>query len=464
MASKILPSVVTRTEEMIATLLSFIKAQGSSDYLGEKVSQLQHSLQASETVLRALLHDAGRFIPQSMKMPKMIAPSGTFIGRASHEGLREKYHTIWDLRYLKAFDEKYYNGLSQSGKQTLKLQGGIFTLEVKQAQKDPWQEQNLAIRRRDDLAKDPNLKSSYDGREYSLPQKLTAIICVDSFDPESLNQGIVDGIFQNRARFVESGFHMTTKSCMPSFTNPNNVSITTRAPPSFHRIAGNYYLDRKNKGTTLLSLLARRDVEVTAVMAKDRIHRILAHEIDGSIYFSAEKAGDAIIKDKGIEDVETWIGRPAPPQSSGDLSLYGKSDFQYLTFDEANSFMRNIDLRIGRLIDLGEIVAVTGDHAKVICPISDPFVRHHGVVGSFVRLCLESTDMLQAVLDFCKSILGVEEALPGHEAALRFEQPLDRRDEIVVISKKNFVISGLSQPAKKLWRNYDIFDLALNLD
>ena len=31
---------------------------------------------------------------------------------------------------------------------------------------------------------------------------------------------------------------------MPSFTNPNNLSIVTGAPPSVHGICGNYFWDR----------------------------------------------------------------------------------------------------------------------------------------------------------------------------------------------------------------------------
>jgi putative nucleotidyltransferase with HDIG domain len=144
-----LPSVVHRAEETIATLFSFLAAQGSSDYLGERVSQLEHSLQAAylahkagaddETIIAALLHDVGRFIPQSREMPKMIAPGGTYIGTASHEVVGERYlrelgfsEKVCQLvgahvtakRYLTAVDKGYYDGLSQSSKQTLKYQVG----------------------------------------------------------------------------------------------------------------------------------------------------------------------------------------------------------------------------------------------------------------------------------------------------------------------------------------------------
>ncbi|CZR68274.1 related to Phosphonoacetate hydrolase [Phialocephala subalpina] len=609
MSSAMLPSVVQRAEETIATLFSFITAQGSSDYLGEKVSQLEHSLQAAhlahkagvddETVLGALLHDVGRFIPQSMDMPKMIAPGGTFIGRASHEVLGERYlkelgfsEKICQLvgahvmakRYLTAVDKGYYDGLSDSSKQTLKFQGGIFNeQQVKEAKKDPRLEQKLAVRRWDDLAKDPNLKSEplsfYEdmaikslikswshvelhSRKYKLPKKPTVVVCVDGFDPEYLEEGIKDGVIPNMARFKEHGFHKTAKSCMPSFTNPNNVSIITGMPPSVHGIAGNYYLDPETKeehmivddtllrGTTILALLAKRGVRVAAITAKDKLRRILAHDLEGSICFSSEKAGSTNLKENGIENVEAWIGRPAPLQYSGDLSLYvldagvklleeRRADVMYLTLSdfiqhkyapgskEANELMADLDSRIGRLAELGALVAVTGDHgmsdkckpdgtpniifledelssrwgaasARVICPISDPFVRHHGALGSFVRVYVDRKENVKPMLEFCKSLPGVEEALSGEDGARVFEQPLDREGDIVVVSGKNVVVGsrkdehdlsnlnghrlrshgGLSEQeipllmsqaaiptfseGRKSWKNFDVFDLVLN--
>lgn len=388
------------------------------------------------------------------------------------------------------------------------------------------------------------------------------MICVDGFDPAYLEQGIKDGIIPNLARFKTHGFHVTAKSCMPSFTNPNNVSIITGAPPSVHGIAGNYYLDQETKkehmivddsllyGTTILSLLAKRGVRVAAVTAKDKLQRILAHELWGSICFSAENAGQANLKDNGIKDVENWIGRPAPNQYSGDLSLFvldagikllreKRADFLYLTLSdfiqhkyapgskESNAFMKALDGRIGKMKDSDAIIAVTGDHgmsdksnpdgtpnvifledelsnrfgkscARVICPISDPFVHHHGALGSFVRVYVSAKDLIRPMIDFCMSMPDVETARSREEAAFIFEQPLDREGDFIVIAKKNAVIGSrrdehdlsqlgdhrlrshggiseqevpllLSQPAesgyilnKSDWRNFDAFELALN--
>lgn len=132
---------------VIKELFAFIEAQGQGDYLGEAVSQLQHTLQAAtlaeqsgadnETIIGALLHDVGRFIPASNKMPAMIAPDGKYVGKASHEVLGERYlrqlgfsEMICQLvgahvvakRYLCAVDPEYWDGLSRSSKQTLVFQ------------------------------------------------------------------------------------------------------------------------------------------------------------------------------------------------------------------------------------------------------------------------------------------------------------------------------------------------------
>jgi phosphonoacetate hydrolase len=136
--------------------------------------------------------------------------------------------------------------------------------------------------------------------------------------------------------------------------------------------------------------------------------------------------------------------------------------------------------------------------ARVICPIADPFVKHHGALGSFVRIYVWEKNNIDRMIGFCKERPEVELALSGSDGAALFEMPLDREGDIVVVSKTNAVIGakesehdlsqldghrlrshgGLSeQPvplimstpvanpeeaAKKPWRNYEIFDLILN--
>lgn len=126
------------------TLFGYLRAQGDADYIGEAVSQLEHSLQAAalarsagsddEVVLAALLHDVGRFLPQSAKLPRMMAADGTYIGTASHDSVGERYLRsigfsnrvceivgahVWAKRYLCATEGGYWGDLSKSSKATL---------------------------------------------------------------------------------------------------------------------------------------------------------------------------------------------------------------------------------------------------------------------------------------------------------------------------------------------------------
>lgn len=151
MATSSSTSLESSARETVQQLFSFIEAQGQGDYLGESVSQIAHSLQCAtlaqqagadnETVIGALLHDVGRFIPAAAKMESMIASDGTYIGKASHEVLGERHlrhlgfsEKICQLvgahvmakRYLCAVDEKYWEGLSRSSKRTLEFQVRIF--------------------------------------------------------------------------------------------------------------------------------------------------------------------------------------------------------------------------------------------------------------------------------------------------------------------------------------------------
>jgi phosphonoacetate hydrolase len=219
---------------------------------------------------------------------------------------------------------------------------------------------------------------------------------------------------------------------MPSFTNPNNVSIITGQPTAVHGIAGNYFLDRETgqetmivddsllRGSTILAELAAAGVRIAAITAKDKLRRILQHGLDGeSICYSTENASEAMLRRLG------YAARP--DQYSVALSLFvldagvqllreQRADLLYLTLSdyvqhkhapgapEADAFMAAVDARLAALVALGAVVAVTGDHgmsdkcgddgspnilflqdelerrfgtgcARVICPITDPFVR-----------------------------------------------------------------------------------------
>ena len=402
------------------------------------------------------------------------------------------------------------------------------------------------------------------GRAYAKPKRPTVVVCLDGCDPRYLNFGNAAEVFTNISRMMRDGFSALADAAMPTFTNPNNVSIVTGAPPVVHGISGNYYLDRATgeeimivdaspmRATTILAEMSRVGVRVAAVTAKDKLRKMLGHRMAGGICFSSEKAGSATLAENGIENVEALVGRPAPDMYSPDLSLFvldagiklleqGRADLLYLSLSdlvqhahgpgerEADAFHGAVDAKIGRLAELGAVVGLIADHGmndkinadgtprvvfleeelnrhfgtnavRVICPITDPFVKHHGALGSFVRVYLRARLQLADVMDVAAAIPGIALVLDGKSAAGRYEMPLDREGDFVAIGDTHSVIGSsraehdlaglnghrlrshgglseqivpfiLSHPINQTYRtlaearrlrNFDIFDFALN--
>jgi len=346
------------------------------------------------------------------------------------------------------------------------------------------------------------------GRRYRLPSKPVVVICIDGCDPEYIENALSRKLCPNLSLMVSSGFSAIADCVMPSFTNPNNASIVTGAPPSVHGIAGNYYLDRETgervmvndarmlRGTTLLALLSQAGIRAAAVTAKDKLTRIIGHGLDGPC-FSSERAGQTTLSEFGVESVEALVGRPQPDMYSPDLSLYvldaglallrqNISQVLYLSLSdfvqhkyapgepESDAFLLAIDHRIGQFIQFGAIVGCVADHgmsrktdflgnaqilfvqdlltdalgpdsAQVICPITDPFVRHHGALGSFVRVYLADQRNTQAATDLLRQSPGVHRVLSRDEAARELSLPHDLEADLVVISQQDWVLGASRQ-------------------
>ena len=334
------------------------------------------------------------------------------------------------------------------------------------------------------------------GRNYRRPQHPTVVICIDGCDPEYLDRGIPDGVFPTIGSFGRDGFLGTADAAIPTFTNPNNVSIVTGAPPSVHGIAGNYCLDRGTgreimmtdpelmHSETILSLMADTGVRTAAITAKDKLRKLLGRKLDG-VCFSSEYAPP---------EVEAMVGRGKPDMYSADLSLFvldagiallerREAELLYLSLSDyvqhahapgtpqADAFHRAIDDRVRRLVELGAIVGLVADHGmndkarpdgapnvifledelnkrfgagtvRVICPITDPFVRHHGALGSFVRVYARKAADLAALMGASGALPGVALVLDGPEAAARFEMPADREADFVALGDDNTVIGA----------------------
>ena len=70
------------------------------------------------------------------------------------------------------------------------------------------------------------------GRHYRTSETCSIVICLDGCEPEYLNIAISDGIMPNLERICANGTNALAHSVIPSFTNPNNMSIATGRPPS----------------------------------------------------------------------------------------------------------------------------------------------------------------------------------------------------------------------------------------
>ncbi|MFL9499564.1 phosphonoacetate hydrolase [Rhodopseudomonas palustris] len=401
------------------------------------------------------------------------------------------------------------------------------------------------------------------GRSYARPPRPVVVICLDGFDPEYLERGIADGVLPTIGALRAGGYVGTALATVPTTTNTNNTSIVTGVSPAIHGINGNYYLDadtgeeimvtdaRRLRCGTILGAMSKAGVRTAVVTAKDKLLKVLAYEMDG-IAFSSEHPNVADLTALGFNSGEELVGRGRPDQYSADLSLFAldagvrlmetaKPELMYLSTSdyvqhkyqpgeaESNDFHAAVDRRIARLIELGATVALTADHgmadksdadgrpkvvyledalnrkfgagvARVICPIADPFVRHHGALGGFVRVHLLKPCDIAAMMTFARSLPGVELVLDRATVCERYQLPPDREGDFAVFTDRGTVVGArredhdlsalgdhrlrshgglgeqrvpfvLSRPLKQdyreraatgVLRNYDIFDFALN--
>jgi phosphonoacetate hydrolase len=396
------------------------------------------------------------------------------------------------------------------------------------------------------------------GRDYREPKQPTVVVCVDGCEPDYLAQAVAGGHMPWLKRTLAEGTGLVADCVVPSFTNPNNLSIVTGAPPSVHGICGNYLFDTHSgtevmmndpkwlRAPTLLAALADADHSVAVVTAKDKLRRLLGHRMRG-ICFSSEKADQVTQDENGITDVLGLVKRPLPDVYSAALSQFvfaagvqlmrtRRPDVMYLSTtdyvqhkhapgtDEANAFCAMMDRHLGELDAMGCVIALTADHgmnskvkldgspdviylqdwfdaklgagiARVILPITDPYVVHHGALGSFATVYLPEGTRASDFTAQLQDLRGMETVLARDAAAARFELPPDRIGDLVCVSERFTVIgtsasrhdlSGLDAPLRshggtseqrvplvvnrplpgldtnRRFRNFDAFDLALN--
>ena len=251
------------------------------------------------------------------------------------------------------------------------------------------------------------------------------------------------------------------------------------------------------RSRSIMSEFSREGARVVSITAKDKLRKQLQKDMDlsrGSVSFSSQYADRCIMKENGIENVLEFVGQPLPDMYSAELSLFvldagiklleeQKPDLLYLSLtdfiqhayapgtEEANNFYIEMDRRFGIFHELGALVALTADHGmgdksdergnpnviwlqdlldqnlgkgtcRVICPITDAFVGHHGALGGFVRIYLDKKEDQKKVYEIVQAIEGVEKVWTAENVAKELEQPLDREGDLAVAADKRTVIGG----------------------
>ena len=401
------------------------------------------------------------------------------------------------------------------------------------------------------------------GRSYAWPKAATVVVCLDGSEPGYIESAIKAGRAPTFARFMRDGANLLADCVIPSFTNPNNLSIITGRPPSVHGIAGNFFYDPASKtevmmndpkflrAPTIIRSFHDAGAKVAMVTAKDKLRLLLSNGLDyasgRAIAFSSERADKATKPANGIDNVLGFVDLPLPEVYSAGLSEFvfaagvklmqlHRPDLMYLSTTDyiqhkvgpgskiANDFYAMIDSYLAALDKMGAIIVATADHgmndkhdpktkrpnviyletlieswiglgkARVILPITDPYVVHHGALGSFATVHVEPNSDYRPLLARLRATPGVEMALSREDACKCFDLPADRIGDIVVISTRHMTLgssadkhdlSGLTEPlrshggiteqrvpmianrrieiaANHSLRNFDVFDVALN--
>jgi phosphonoacetate hydrolase len=176
------------------------------------------------------------------------------------------------------------------------------------------------------------------GRRYRLPRQPTVVICIDGSEPGYIERAVDMGRAPWFGKVLETGTSLVADCVVPSFTNPNNLSIVTGRPPAVHGICGNYFLDPETgrevmmndpkflRVETLFPAFQRAGCRIAVITAKDKLRGLLGKGLalgaGKACSFSSEKADQATLGENGIADVPALVGLPVPDVYSAALSAF----------------------------------------------------------------------------------------------------------------------------------------------
>ncbi len=348
-------------------------------------------------------------------------------------------------------------------------------------------------------------------RQYpGMPSSTAIVICLDGSQKEYFEEASKLNLTPNIDSFKKNGEDLLVNSAIPSFTNPNNISIVTGRPSSVHGICGNFFYTPSTgeevmmndpqflRAPTIFQKYYEQGAKIAIVTAKDKLRKLLSHGLkfneSRAICFSSEKSDQANLSENGIEEVNKWLGMEVPNVYSQGLSEFvmaagvkilnefnpdimylSTTDFiqhKYAPGDEvANAFYAMFDRYIGQLNVNNNSIIVTADHgmqpksrsdgspnaiflqdildealgkniSKVILPITDPYVVHHGALGSFATVYLSDKSKINDAIEEINKIEDIEVVLTNKEGCAQYDLPTDRMGDIICMSSQNSTIGS----------------------
>ena len=348
-------------------------------------------------------------------------------------------------------------------------------------------------------------------RQYpGIPSSTAIVICLDGSQKEYFEEASKLNLTPNIDSFKKNGEDLLVNSAIPSFTNPNNISIVTGRPSSIHGICGNFFYTPSTgeevmmndpqflRAPTIFQKYYEQGAKIAIVTAKDKLRKLLSHGLkfneSRAICFSSEKSDQANLNENGIEEVNKWLDMEVPNVYSQGLSEFvmaagvkilnelnpdimylSTTDFiqhKYAPGDEvANAFYAMFDRYIGQLNINNNSIIVTADHgmqpksrsdgspnaiflqdildetlgkdiSKVILPITDPYVVHHGALGSFATVYLDDKSRIHDAIVEIQKIDDIEVVLTNEEGCTQYDLPTDRMGDIICMSSKNSTIGS----------------------
>ncbi len=364
------------------------------------------------------------------------------------------------------------------------------------------------------------------GRTYTWPKQPLVVICCDGSEPAYMEIAMEAGLMPNLRKMIAGGENLRGLSVIPSFTNPNNLSIVTGRPPAVHGICGNYLIDPATgaetmmndpkwlRAATIFEAFQKQGAKVAVVTAKDKLRLLLGKGLafDGTaVAFSSEKADKANRKDNGIDSVCAMVGMGVPEVYSAELSEFVfaagvnllasmRPDLMYLSTTDyvqhkyapgsagANAFYAMMDKYVGALDQGGATLIIVADHGmkdkhladgspdviylqdvldkkfgagktKVILPITDPYVVHHGALGSFATVYAYGPVVADVMAEITAQA-GIDVVMDRKDGCGRFELPEDRLGDVIVVSggqtgskvigtsRDKHDLSGLNEPLR----------------